>query len=152
MRKQWCMSGVAALIALTACGEVEGGAVCTDEMNSSRYVWYFEDPAGEPIEEFYGSLQREDGEDLAFDCRESESFDPVDFDGSFHCAALGDSPRALRLQFFGRAPEFTGIQVNSGDDQYSFEGPLELEIERFTPRCGGGYRTGTVTVVLEDEG
>ena len=137
------------MISLTGCGGPEGGGDCTGEMNSSDYVWYFEDPAGEPIEKFYGSLQREDGEDLAFDCREGESFDPVDFDGSFRCATLGDAPRALRLQFYGRAPEFTGIQVTSGDDEYSFEGDLELQIEGFTPRCGGGYRTGTVTAVLE---
>ncbi len=149
MRKQWCVMGATALVSLTACGDMGGGGVCTDEMNSSTYVWYFEDPSGEPIEEFYGSLQREGGEDLAFDCREGESFDPVDFDGDFRCVALGGSPRALRLQFYGGAPEFTGIQVTSGDDEHSFSGELELQIERFTPRCGGGYRTGTVTVVME---
>lgn len=149
MQKKWCVLSVATMISFTACGDLDAGRTCPDEMNSSDYIWYFQDPGGEPIEEFYGSLQREDGEDLAFDCREGEAFDPVDFDGSFRCEALGDTPRALRLQFYGRAPEFTGIQVNSGADEYSFEGFLELEIERFTPRCGGGYRTGTVTVVLE---
>ena len=152
MKRIFPMVGLAAiLMTASACGLLdETAGDCPMVENEDMYLLTFEVDGDTPITDgFYGTVELSNGEEYSFACPlelgDTESPQGADF----QCTSSDDADGYDQLRLTGAStPAIVAVTVSTADDTHHFDGPIDLDVQVSSPRCGGNYKAGSDTIRL----